>query len=115
MSIITALLPNGSQVHLDIADNTLVYNGAMFDEPQDAPYVKLFQVPVNAISLPFEGQSQQLITDASVYAKVLSYDLTSRPSTDPSVDAQPDPSGGTCLCFLTCQGTWLSYVQVTLA
>lgn len=115
MSTLTVVLINGTHAALPIADNTLVYDGANFVDPADAKFAMLYTAFVNAKSLTFNGTTDVLQASGYNKAAVISYDSASQPSTDPSVDVQPDPSLGVCICFLTCQGTNLQYVKVVNA
>jgi len=113
MSILTVQLVDG-QGTLNVADNTLVYNGKAFVDPSDAFFVALYAMPIDALSLPFETlPAQTLVTQQAQLAWVLSYLATAEPTTDPSLVVQPDPANGQCVCGVTCQGTQLSYVKVT--
>jgi len=112
MSILVVELPNGTQSTLRIADNTLVYDGSRFVEPIDAKYVSLYDVPVG-VPIGF-GISQQVAQTASyISAAVVAFNPVSVIATDANVQAEPDPSNGLCICFITCKGTWISFVQVT--
>lgn len=114
MGTLTVILPSQIQQVLDIEEpGTLVYDGQAFVDPQVAQYVMLYTLPVAAVGLPFEGAIPNLVTSAYVQAGVVSYDGTPVIDTDPSLVTAVDPSGGTCVCFITCKGTWISYVKVT--
>lgn len=113
--IITALLPGGTQVELTIAPDTLVYNGDVFVNPSYLTYIELYTIPVDALTLPFrEQQEMALQTSVRIKALVISRNSTVVPTTDPAVVAVPDPSLGQCICGLTCTGTDLRFVTVTV-
>lgn len=111
--ILTAQMPDGMKVNLDVADATLVYNGFTFVAPAEATYVALYMLPVDALSADHRGVRDILITERSIRARVTQKNQTSVPSTDPLVIAAPDPSGGECVCGITCHGTVLRFVTVT--
>ncbi len=112
MSTLVLILPDEKQVLVSVADDTLVYDGQNYVHPSVAKYVALYTVPVDALSLPFEVASQEFMTRSLITAQVVAYNPVSKPSTNPLVIAEPDPSLGECVCFVTCKGTWLSYVRV---
>lgn len=112
--LITVLTPSGNQVNLAIADNTLVFDGLEFKEPQDLKYVELYGVPVEASTVPYKELPQQtLMTAVRIKAIVLGTDPTEASLTDPQVVSVSDPSMGQCICGLTCAGTDLRFVTVT--
>lgn len=114
MSTLTVLLPNGKTVGLIVADDTLVYDGSQFKSPNTLKYAMLYAVPVEAMALPFKTvPSRPLSVQQHTRAEVIGIDPIPATPTDPSLISEPDPSNGVCICFVTCQGTHLSYVQVT--
>src|SRR5882672_828619 len=114
MGTLVLMLPNGNQSALTVADNTLVFDGAEFVQPIKAKYVMLYIVPVNAVSLPFNEVSSIAIQVSSyTKAAVIAFNPVSIPITDSSIEAFPDPSMGQCIVAITCQGTKITYVQVT--
>ncbi len=112
MSILTLQMP-ARQVVMNVADNTLVYDGQNFVAPEDAKYVMLYAVPITAMNLPFQYPAIQFQTSAANKCAVLAYNGTSEPSTSPEVVHVDDPSLGMCICGITCQGVNLAYVKVT--
>lgn len=113
--LITVLLPSGSTASLDVGENTLVFDGSKYAEPLHLKYVELYALPVSAQSMPYkEVPAQTLSTAVRIRALVTALDLTEEPDTDPSLMAAPDPSGGQCICGLTCNGTELRFVVVQL-
>jgi hypothetical protein len=111
---VTALMPDRSTAVLDVAEGSLVYDGHNFVSPLIAQFIALYSVPVDAVSLPHRDVILQLQTQTCIGAKVVEVDAAPAASTDPSVIAQPDPSGGICICGLTCTGTDLRFAVVTL-
>jgi hypothetical protein len=114
MSTLLVTLPNATQVVLKVADNTLVFDGHDFVEPSEAEYVMLYSVDVAALSLPFVEASITMTTKAYIKAGIVAYDAISVTPTSTSVVAEPDPSLGQCICFVTCTGTVLRYVRVII-
>lgn len=112
MSILTLQMP-ARQVVMNVADNTLVYDGQNFVAPEDAKYVMLYDIPVDALSLPFQYPAVHFQTNAANKCAVLAYNGTTEPSTSPEVIHVGDPSMGLCICGITCQGVNLAYVKVT--
>ncbi len=111
MSSLTVVLPDNSTALLYIADLQLVFDGIRFVEPSDAKWVTLISVPVHALTKPFADIPSALIyTDAFVRAAVVGYDALAYPIED--AVTEPDPSLGNCICFITCTGIDLRYVQV---
>lgn len=114
MSTLLVVMPSTMQAVLKVADNTLIYDGHDFVEPADAKYVMLYTVSIAALNLPFVNAQLDLETKSYVRAAILRYDPISVTPTDPSIEAAPDPSLGTCICFITCHGTNIAYVKVTI-
>jgi hypothetical protein len=108
---ITVQMPVGTAT-LDVADNVLVFNGEAYVQPSQALYLDLYTLPVAAVSAPILGLSQALSALVSIRAKVLSLDPTIVPYTDPSIVQAPDPSGGMCVCGVTCSGTDIRFAVV---
>ncbi len=114
MSKLLVQLPDQTQALLSVAADTLVYDGQYFVQPSAAKYVALYSVPIAATTLPFGGLESNLAYVASqIKAGVLNYNPVEQLDSDPSLVIEPDPSLGICVCFITCKGTFFSYVQVT--
>lgn len=114
MSTLIVDLPNQTSVAVVVAENTLVYDGHHFVVPEEALTVQLVTMPVDALTLPYETlAARQLVTDTAVIARVVAYTGYGTVSSV-NLIVQPDPSNGECVCMITCQGTDLSYVQVTV-
>lgn len=111
--IITALMPGNVQIALDVADGFLVFDGREFVNPQYLSYIELYTLPVTALSAEHRNITLALETSVRIRALVISKNSTSVPVTDPAVIAEPDPTGGECICGLTCKGTDLRFVTVT--
>lgn len=113
--LITVMLPSGGTASLGIGDDVLVFNGQEFKDPKNLRYVELYGLPVNAKSMPFEGfPSQTLSAAVRIRAKVISIDADTVADTDPSLVTRTDPSGGQCICGLTCNGTDIRFAVVQL-
>jgi hypothetical protein len=111
--IITVLLPSGNTATLDVADNVLVFDGSEFLTPKTGSYVMLYALDVAALSMPFKDvAAQPLLAAVKIRSIVKSVDNTSVLVTDPLLVAAPDPSGGLCICGITCAGTDLAFVKV---
>lgn len=112
--LITVQLPTGDTAILGTGDGMLVFDGSEFVSPQSLKYVELYGVPVSAYSTPYkEVPAQVLSTATRIRALVLGTDPTAAPL-DPSIVSAMDPSGGQCICGLTCNGTELRFVAVQL-
>lgn len=112
MSQLTVQLINGTGM-LNVADTDLVFNGQDFVPARDALYCGLYTVSVDALSLPYKDiAAQMLTTQVILKAAVVNYSALAEPVTDPTVIAEADPSGGQCVCGVTCNGTRLSFVIV---
>lgn len=112
--ILSVYLPDSKIGTLTISEGDLVYDGTEFVKPEIAKYVALYDVPVQAVSLEYKNIVDILFVSQQTKAFVQSIDLTPSPTTDPEVIAEPDPNiTGICVCFITCRGTWLSYVKVS--
>lgn len=112
--IITALMPGGGSASLGVAENTLVYDGQEFLSPDKVKYLELYTLPVQALSAKYRTPQEFLHAAVRIRALVINRDPTVVPDTDPSVVAEVDPSGGQCICGITCQGTDLRFVIVTV-
>jgi hypothetical protein len=113
--LITIVMPDQSTPVLSVADTDLIYDGQNYVAPWAARYVELYTLPTHALSLPFDTvQSQGLDVAARIRAFITSRLPDTTEPTDPSVVAVPDPSPGTCVCFVTCSGTELRFVKVEI-
>lgn len=112
--LISLKLPDGELTGVEVADDVLVYNGSEFVNIKDAKYVVLYHVPVSAYTQPFRDLATSLIV-ANYYVRALVTSKVESPvtTTDPLLVSVADPSGGECICFVTCNGTNLSYVKIT--
>lgn len=106
-------LPTNSIGIFNIADGDLVYDGSEFILPQNAKYIELYDVPVNALSLEYKNVVEMLTVSQVISACVIDYLPVSVPATDPQVIVEPNPSSS-CVCGITCNGMNLSYVKVTV-
>lgn len=112
--IIRAQMPDGSIAVLDVADNTLVYDGQEFKAPSSLKYVEVYALPVEALTTNYKEVVESIQTYASTKALVINVDPTSVPDSDPLLTTALDPSGGQCVCGLTCTGTDIRFVVVTV-
>ena len=108
---LTVYLPDSTTGVLDVADTDLVYNGTQFIKPEDALSVFLVRAPVQALSLPYKGVTEMLVSSWTVRAFVQSRDAVPVATTDPQVVHTTDLSPE-CICGITCNGINLQYVQV---
>jgi len=114
--ILTILMPDQSHAQIQVADTDLVLDGqGQFVEPRFAKYVALFHQPVDALSLPYDGlETRVMQAEVRVSAKVLDQAAYPAAETSPLIVTQPVPADtdGQCVCFVTCSGTELRFVQV---
>jgi hypothetical protein len=106
---------NGQQQILDVPSTSLILSNGQFVSVQVAPSVTLMGVPVQFNFTPFDqAQLSQVLEQAQTQELRICWrepeDIQQYPDTD--VIMVTDPTGGQCLCGLTCSGTQLSYVQV---
>lgn len=111
--LITALLPDGQQVQLGIAQNTLVFDGTAFKSPSDISWIQLYTIPVAAVSMPYKDVlSQALVAQVTIRAIITEITDTVSPTTDPRVVSEADPAEGECVCGVTCNGTDIRFANV---
>lgn len=106
---------NDSQLAIDIPDTALILSNEQFVPVQTAPSVTLIQQPVTSEFTPFNSaQLQETLTTAQTQELRICWrepeDVQQYPDTD--VIEATDPTGGVCLCGITCMGTDLAFVQV---
>lgn len=106
---------NGQQQILDVPDNVLVMSSGKFVPPQMAPTVTLRSLPVTHDFTAFDyAQDVQAITVAGTQEVRVCFrepeGVQEYPDTD--VVEATDPSGGNCICGVSCAGTELQYVKV---
>lgn len=104
MAVLTLIVPQG-QAMVNVEDGVLVFDKTGNWVPVDiATYVTLVETYSH-------NADKQLLIGATLIAKVI--DITPAFTvTDPNVLVQEDPSGGQCVCLITCQGTNISYIKV---
>lgn len=106
---------NNVQQIIDVPYTALVLSNGNYVPVQTAPSVTLVGTDITVPFTPFDtAQIQESITtkqtqDIRVCWREPS-DVTQYP--DGSVIEATDPSGGTCICTITCNGTDLSFVKV---
>jgi hypothetical protein len=109
---------NGVQQVIDVDTADLVLSGQDFVSPQTAPSVTLVGASSDSTFTPFAYApvppgALNLINSQAQQVRVCWREPV---GTDdfPNQDLVTvvDPSGGVCVCGITCQGTNLSYVQV---
>ena len=120
---VTVKLPNGTSAIMDVADGYLVLDADYdFVQPKVGTYITLLIGPNGASFTTFAAQLEQELTglvdalnlQVTQYylCKITDIDATPTPTTDPQIIAAPDPTGGVCVCGITCWGPNLKYVQV---
>lgn len=111
--LISLMMPTGEIEDVEIADDVLVYNGSEFVRAADATYLVLYHVPVSAYTQPFRDLATSLIV-SSYYVRAFITNKVAQTVavSDPTAITASDPSQGQCLCFVTCNGTDLSYVKI---
>ncbi len=106
MAVLTLITPQGEAL-ANVEDGVLVFDKAGNWVPVEvAAYVTLVEVASH-------DTTKDLIIGAQLMAKVIDITPDASSTTDFNVLTQPDPSGGVCVCLITCQGTNISYVKVT--
>lgn len=111
--ILIVLMPDQRQVQINVADDVLIFDGTDFVDPARIKYVSLYSIPVESMSVPFDGlASQRLMTAAHVIALVVNrFAYTGLPNS-PKLETVAVPNEGQCICLVTCKGTDLSFVNV---
>jgi hypothetical protein len=109
---------NGVQQVIDVDSNDLVLSGGGFVPPQMAPTVTLVGATFDSKFTPFtytpvpEGGLQ--LTNSQQEEVRICWREPVGTDDYPNQDliTAADPSGGECVCGITCQGTNIAYVQV---
>jgi hypothetical protein len=106
---------DGVQQILDVPSDALVLSDGQFVPVQIAPSITLLGVPVEYNFTPFDqSQLSQVLTQSQVQELRVCWrepeDMQQYPDTD--LITAVDPTGGQCICGVSCLGTQLSYVQV---
>jgi hypothetical protein len=106
---------NGQQQILDVPSDALILSNGQFVLVQTAPSVTLYGVPVSEVFTPFNSsQTPVQLTNQQTQELRICWrepvDVQQYP--DAEVIVVNDPSGGTCVCGITCVGANLTYVQV---
>lgn len=107
------LVPTAQQLVVDVDLNDLVLSDGKFVNPQLAPSVTLTQPPANATFTPFgSAEPVSLQLNQELQARVCWREIVDTQEYPAPIEVT-DPSGGECVCLVTCQGTNITYVQVT--
>lgn len=104
---------NGQQMVLDVPDGDLVLSDGVFVSPETAPTVTVTKPNVSGCFIPFiDGSTMQTLDVMSTQELKVCWRETITTTSNPSPIVVVDPSGGQCLCGITCWGPNLRYVQV---
>lgn len=106
---------NNVQQIIDVPDTALVLSNGDFVPVQVAQSVTLTGQPIDSEFIPFDAsQMQEALTGAQTQDIRICWrepsDVQQYPDTD--VEEATDPTGGVCVCLITCEGTKLTFVQV---
>jgi hypothetical protein len=106
---------NDQQQVLDVPDTALILSDGQFLPVQTAPSVTLVGVPVTEVFTPFDPtQIPQTVTNQQTQELRICWrepeEVSQYPDTD--VIVVTDPTGGMCICGVTCLGPNISYAQV---
>lgn len=106
---------NGQQQVIDVPDSVLILSNGQFVLVQTAPTVTLVGVPVTDTYTPFNAQQMQetLVIQQTQELRICWREpIPTQQYPDNNVIEANDPSGGTCVCGITCSGPEITYVQV---
>lgn len=111
------LTPSSAQQILDVDSTSLVLSGGKFQPVQTAPTVTTVPVAQSSTYVPFQNNAaaQSLVNNDSQEYKVFYREPVSTSSyPDTSLQTAVDPSGGLCVCGITCNGTDVMFAQVKI-
>lgn len=117
--IITAIYL-GMSIQLSVDDGFLVYDGVQFVEPASAKTVMLVHTTgVSVVGNTYDIQNSSPIpVGLTIYNQYVCTVTSVTPGTLVSV-FQPvtssDPTGGNCICGITCSGTEVQAVQIIVS
>ncbi len=106
---------NGTQQVIDVDVDDLILSNGVFANPQTAATITISRAPYTASlttfgSAPITGQLTLASTDEISICWREPVGTEEYPNENVIISA--DPSGGNCVCGVTCAGTDLSYVTV---
>ncbi len=105
----------GVQSIIDVPSDVLILSGGRFTYPAVAATITLTEQPVTSNFTPhFSGAvADSLATSGQEEVRVCYREPSDiQQYTDTDVVEAVDPSGGSCICGVTCVGTELTYVKV---
>jgi hypothetical protein len=105
----------GKQQIIDIPATALVLSQGQFVPVQVAPSITLIGATISETYTPFDAaQIQQILTSQQTQELRICWrePVESQQYSDNGVIEANDPSGGQCICGVTCSGTEIAYVQV---
>ena len=107
--------PTATQQVIDVDSTLLVLSQGQFLPVQSAPTLTLVGTPTSSSFDPFTS-AQLALTISTEQTQEIKVCWREPVGTDqfPNEDVitEVDPSGGTCVCGITCNGTDLAYVMV---
>lgn len=106
---------NGVQQVIDVDSSVLIRSNNQFVSPQVAASVDLIMAPVQTMLTPFADAATALMLTLTGYQNVRvcwREPVNSDDNPSNQIVTAPDPTGGQCVCGITCAGTQISYVPV---
>ncbi|QBX06711.1 hypothetical protein H1O16_gp298 [Burkholderia phage BcepSaruman] len=106
---------NGVQQVIDVDATLLIRNGGKFEPPQIASAIDLVKVPSTNTFTPFvPGAVDVSLTTPNVWNVRVCWREPVGTDDNPSTEivTTTDPSGGECVCGITCDGVAITYVPV---
>lgn len=107
---------DNKQQIIDIPDTALVLSNNQFVPVQVASSVTLVGVPISTSFTPFNSSQLPEVLNMSQTQDIRicwREPVTVQTNSDAQVIEVTDPTGGQCVCGITCQGTVITYVRVT--
>jgi hypothetical protein len=108
--------PSIQQIQIiDVNEDVLILSNGEFVSPMVATSVTLVGVPFEVQFIPFNSTqaSIQLQNNSTKEVKICKrISVNSDDYPDPNVIEVNDPTGGICICGITCLGSQITYVKV---
>jgi hypothetical protein len=108
-------IANQPQQVIDVDSSELILTGSGYVLPAVATDVVLLQSPVAGTFTPFETDGTPMDITSAVQRTVRvcwREPVDSQLYPNEEVEVAVDPSGGECVCLVTCNGTQITYAQV---